>query len=104
MKALPKKTDAIEWRHGTILKAITCGIRLQISYCVVSEVSVSGIAGREGEVCGSKYEDAVRVESMGNGSVECAKGSCACDIGDSTEVLGFRRDGNVEVKDGDQDI
>ena len=77
---------------------------MQIPYCVVSEVSVSSIAGRESEVCGGEREDVVWVERVGSGGVECSKRSCACDIGNTAEVFGVRSDGNVEGEDDDQDV
>ena len=71
---------------------------------MVSEVSVSSIAGRESEVCGGEREDVVWVEGIGSGRVECAEGSCACDIGNTAEVFGVRSDGDVEREDSDQDV
>ena len=99
-----KKAVAIEWRHGTIQETITCGIRLQVSRRMVSEVSVSGIVGRESEVCGDECKDVVWMERIRSGGVECSKGSCACDIGDSAEVFSVGSAGDVEGKDGDQDV
>ena len=71
---------------------------------MVSEVSVSGIAGRAGKVCGSECEDAVRVERIGSGRIECSEGSRAYDIGNPAEVFSVRSDGDVERQDGDQDV
>ena len=44
------------------------------------------------------------LERGGCGGVECAKRSCACSVGDSTEVFGIGGDGDGQGKECDQDV
>ena len=95
----------IAFGHGEMEEVFSCGVPVQLSSCVVSEIPVSGTARGGGrEVCGTDDTRIMRVETNRDTGTECARGSRAHSGEYAAESADFAGDGVIERQDSDKTV
>lgn len=95
-----RATNQKETHHDpTIQEVITFFVRMQVSCCILSEISVSDIQGRYRRVHQAIDLSIVSAERASrNSGIECAARSCTFGSVNSAEILGVGVHGLVERK------
>ena len=93
----PKETH----HDPTIQKAITYIVRVQVSYCILSEISIPDIEGRDRRICTTASIPIMRAKRADRSvGIECASGSCTSSSVDSAKICGVGIYGLSEREDG----
>lgn len=100
MMSLPgrRATASKETHHDQMIqKAITFAVQVQVSYSILSEVSVPNIQRRDRRICQATDLSSVQAERTGRSlGTECVARACPSDRFDSAEVRGLSLQGLPE--------